>query len=109
MTTTRTHFTFRVDTWTPDGESMVDTRAASGHSDCAAERGYQILPSNRDWHVNPPREGWLRRISRRDHAVLPRVGEGVQLWDLTVAGRAVIGFLRPCGFSATHPKGVLKL
>jgi hypothetical protein len=25
MTTTfRTHFTFRVDTWTPDGESIVD-------------------------------------------------------------------------------------
>jgi hypothetical protein len=24
MTTTRTHFTFRVDTWTPDGESLVE-------------------------------------------------------------------------------------
>jgi hypothetical protein len=24
MTTTRTHFTFRVDTWTPDGESIVE-------------------------------------------------------------------------------------
>jgi hypothetical protein len=23
MTTPRTHFTFRVDTWTPDGESIV--------------------------------------------------------------------------------------
>ena len=23
MSTTRTHFTFRVDTWTPDGESIV--------------------------------------------------------------------------------------
>jgi len=24
MTTTRTHFTIRVDTWTPDGESIVE-------------------------------------------------------------------------------------
>jgi hypothetical protein len=24
MTTTKTHFTFRVDTWTPDGESIVE-------------------------------------------------------------------------------------
>jgi hypothetical protein len=24
MTTTRTHFTFRIDTWTPDGESVVE-------------------------------------------------------------------------------------
>jgi hypothetical protein len=24
MSTTRTHFTFRVDTWTPDGESIVE-------------------------------------------------------------------------------------
>jgi len=24
MTTTRTHFTFRVDTWTPEGESIVE-------------------------------------------------------------------------------------
>jgi len=24
MGTTRTHFTFRVDTWTPDGESIVE-------------------------------------------------------------------------------------
>jgi hypothetical protein len=24
MTTTRTHFTFRIDTWTPDGESIVE-------------------------------------------------------------------------------------
>jgi hypothetical protein len=24
MITTRTHFTFRVDTWTPDGESLVE-------------------------------------------------------------------------------------
>jgi hypothetical protein len=26
MTTLRTHFTFRVDTWTPDGESIVEPR-----------------------------------------------------------------------------------
>ena len=24
MTTTRTHFTFRIDTWTPDGESVFE-------------------------------------------------------------------------------------
>jgi hypothetical protein len=24
MSTTRTHFTFRVDTWSPDGESIVE-------------------------------------------------------------------------------------
>jgi hypothetical protein len=24
MTTTRTHFTYRVDTWTPDGENIVE-------------------------------------------------------------------------------------
>ena len=24
MTTTRTHFTFRIDPWTPDGESIVE-------------------------------------------------------------------------------------
>ena len=24
MTTTRTHFAFRVDTWTPDGESIIE-------------------------------------------------------------------------------------
>jgi hypothetical protein len=24
MTTLRTHFTFRVDTWTPDGESIME-------------------------------------------------------------------------------------
>ena len=28
MTTTRTHFTFRVDTWTADGESIVEHVAA---------------------------------------------------------------------------------
>src|SRR5262245_53463459 len=34
MTTTRTHYTFRVDTWTPDGESIVEHRGqpASAHS-----------------------------------------------------------------------------
>jgi len=25
MSTTRTHFTFRVDTWTPEGESIVSS------------------------------------------------------------------------------------
>jgi hypothetical protein len=29
MSTTRTQFTFRVDTWTPDGESIVEHVAVS--------------------------------------------------------------------------------
>jgi len=29
MSTLRTHFTFRVDTWTSDGESIVSTSPAS--------------------------------------------------------------------------------
>jgi len=29
MSTTGTHFTFRVDTWTPDGESIVEHVAVS--------------------------------------------------------------------------------
>jgi len=32
MSTLRTHFTFRVDTWTPDGESIVEHVA--GVEDC---------------------------------------------------------------------------
>jgi hypothetical protein len=31
MTTLRTHFTFRVDTWTSDGESIVEHVAGVGH------------------------------------------------------------------------------
>ena len=31
MTTTRTHFTFRVDTWTPEGESIVEHVAGVEH------------------------------------------------------------------------------
>jgi hypothetical protein len=30
MTTLRTHFTFRVDPWTPDGESIVEHVAGVG-------------------------------------------------------------------------------
>jgi len=33
MTTMRTHFTFRVDTWTPDGESIVEQVAGVEASD----------------------------------------------------------------------------
>ena len=33
MSTTRTHFTFRVDTWTPDGESIVEHVAGIGIED----------------------------------------------------------------------------
>src|SRR5262249_14355012 len=36
MTTTRTHFTFRVDTWTPDGESIVEH--------VAGVEDYQVVP-----------------------------------------------------------------
>jgi len=75
MTTTRTHFTFRVDTWTPDGESIVEhiagiedyrvalanlprrLRTLAGHTHhlaagCASDRGqsasaHGVIPSER--------------------------------------------------------------
>ena len=37
----------------------------------AAEHGYHFPSSDGDWHVTPPWEGCLGRISRRDHTVLP--------------------------------------
>jgi hypothetical protein len=45
MTTTRTHFTFRVDTWTPDGENIVEHVAGGLHS----------LPTARRVNVGPAR------------------------------------------------------
>jgi len=38
MTTTRTHFTFRIDTWTPDGDSIVEH--------IAGVEDYQVWPMN---------------------------------------------------------------
>jgi len=38
MTTLRTHFTFRVDTWTPDGESIVEHVAGIEDYQVALER-----------------------------------------------------------------------
>jgi len=39
MTTTRTHFTIRVDTWTSDGESIVEQRRSqAGHAQAVAGR-----------------------------------------------------------------------
>ena len=38
MTTTRTHFTFRVDTWIPDGESIVEHVADGGTIEIARVR-----------------------------------------------------------------------
>ena len=40
MTTLRTHFTFRVDTWTPDGESIVE-HVAGIVLDGIGEEGYR--------------------------------------------------------------------
>jgi len=51
MTTTRTHFTFRVDTWTPNGESIVehiagvedyDVALATFHAACKRWPGIPI-------------------------------------------------------------------
>jgi hypothetical protein len=36
----------------------------------AAERGYQFPPSDSDWHVALPCEGWKGTISHRKSAVL---------------------------------------
>jgi hypothetical protein len=39
MTTTRTHFTFRIDTWTPDGESILEH--------VAGVEDYRVAPTYR--------------------------------------------------------------
>jgi hypothetical protein len=60
MTTTRTHFTFRVDTWTADGESIVEhvagiedyqvalatyrLRTLAGHADPRHQRPEGVRP-----------------------------------------------------------------
>jgi hypothetical protein len=44
MTTARTHFPFRVDTWTPDGESIVEHVVASASS---RSRGCGLLRARR--------------------------------------------------------------
>jgi hypothetical protein len=38
VTTTRTHFTFRIDTWTPDGESIVEHVAGNRTIAVATDR-----------------------------------------------------------------------
>jgi hypothetical protein len=45
MTTFRTHFAFRVDTWTPDGESIVE-HVASVEDYQFALATYQAPPAN---------------------------------------------------------------
>jgi hypothetical protein len=50
MTTLRTHFTFRVDTWTPDGESIVEH--------IASIEDYQVAPPS-----TPPANAGLARPS----------------------------------------------
>jgi len=42
MTTTRTHFNFRVDTWTPDGESIVEHALATCRAACERWPGIPI-------------------------------------------------------------------
>jgi hypothetical protein len=39
MTTMRTHFTFRVDTWTPDGDSIVEHVAGVDDFEVAEDKG----------------------------------------------------------------------
>jgi len=47
MTTTRTHFTFRVDTWTPDRESIVEDVAGVEDYPIALDAVMGPAPSER--------------------------------------------------------------
>ena len=58
MTTLRTHFTFRVDTWTPDGESIVEH---------VAGRLVHVLPQ---WQ---PRSGIVHAVFPSRRGLLPSV------------------------------------
>jgi hypothetical protein len=52
MTTTRTHFTFRVDMWTPDGESIVEH--------VAGVEDYQLALATYRWRCHrSARSAWL--------------------------------------------------
>jgi hypothetical protein len=68
MTTMRTHFTFRVDTWTPDGESIVEH--------VAGIEDYQVAPAT----YRAACERWPgthRNRAIRHH--LPRVGDDAEI------------------------------
>ena len=88
MSTTRTHFTFRVDTWTPDGESIVEhiasiedyrvalanlprrLRTQAGHTHrlaagCASDRG-QSAPARGVQSVRAPQAPGTPVLAARD-------------------------------------------
>jgi hypothetical protein len=47
MSTLRTHFTFRVDTWTPDGESIVEHVAGvEDYHSCRTFREVKKAPAS---------------------------------------------------------------
>jgi hypothetical protein len=64
MTTTRTHFTFRVDTWTPDGESIVEHIAGVEDYQVAlatyrGDRGTPLRPLWPVWLPPEPGRAWM--------------------------------------------------
>ena len=69
MTTRRTHFTFRVNTWTPDGESIVEHIAGVEDYQVALAtkiRGHQL-------HFSVPMALYLQSPGLR-HSFSPRIG-----------------------------------
>jgi hypothetical protein len=64
MITTRTHFTFRVDTWTPDGESIVEHIAGVEDYQVAlatyrGDRGTPLRPLWPVWLPPEPGRAWM--------------------------------------------------
>jgi hypothetical protein len=66
MTTTRYHFTFRVDTWTPDGESIVEH--------IAGVEDYQVALATYRVHRSLPREAPLSKAWRGRWCVISQRG-----------------------------------
>jgi hypothetical protein len=95
---TRTHFTFRVDTWTPDGESIVehvagveDYQVALATYRAACERwpgtpitlrrGARVIEDSRRLRVVSSREGH-REISSRWSASVPETRSPASMTQL---------------------------
>ena len=74
MSTTRTHFTFRVDTWTPDGESIVEHVAGIEDYQVALRYLPRRLPTLA-WHSHHLTAG---RASNRGQQALARGVESIK-------------------------------
>src|SRR5262249_21977469 len=74
MSTTRTHFTFRVDTWTPDGESIVEHVA--GIEDYQVALRY--LPRRLPTLARHPHHPAAGRASNRGQQALARGVESIK-------------------------------